>query len=289
MQYISIDIWSTILSYLSYLKDIDNESVNPDQLIAIMKMSFVNKSLRDLITSNHFWILYNSIEYESAKYNIYEWNINFCRILRKLKTLKNIENMWDIKIWNSDIKNLQKDSSNYMSIILFWNYVWKNFTIYNEPSIVDNIKRIGTPIFNNIYVCIENEYCTLFKILFDTGKSCTFYIKKQSFESHNYKLEDFVDFCDSYNPNDLLKNIDQFKYFENRTDIINWLYRDVMLHDNYLWFTEISMHNDINYTIKFYAYNVMTSIKYLINEIEISDETIIKHLRCYFSKQYASV
>ena len=270
MQLVSIDTWSTILSYL---KNTDIEPANTDQLVAIIKMSFVNKSLRDLIASNHFWILYNSIEYESAKYNIYEWNCNFCRILSKIKSLKTIKDMNETKNFIS--------LTDHIFIHLLYLGDWYNFNIRNKASIFDSMVYIDSAIFNRSYACCENEYCVLFQTFVNDYCNLTFYMKKQSLVL--YKLKEFADFCDLYNNNDLLKNISQFKYFENRTDIINFSGNIIMLHDNYIWSTEISMYFNTNYIIKFYAYNVMTNIKYLVNEIEII-RSPSNYLECYFSK-----
>ena len=87
---ISIDTWATILYYF---RDINGEPTSPNQLIAIMTMSFVNKSLRNLITSNMFWILYNSIEYEPSKYNIYDCNKTICQIIHKIRTFKKLSDV----------------------------------------------------------------------------------------------------------------------------------------------------------------------------------------------------
>ena len=264
---ISIDMWVTILSYL---KDNDGDPVNPDQFIAIMKMGFVNKSLMNMTTSNMFWVLYNNIEYNSVKYNIYEWNCNFCRMLNKTRKLKTIK---DMKIWKYD------DIEDSIFIRLYHNREWHTFNICNGVNIYKNVEVMSQ--LNQRYVFIETEYC----ILFEITSIGSFYLKKQPFVTHNYKLKDFVDFCDSYNDrSDLLKNIDQFKYFKNRTDIICHPDNNSRLYDNYIWTTEISMHNDINY-IKFYAQNVITNIKYLLNEIEIKSYSFNNDFfKCYFDE-----
>jgi len=123
---ISNDTWMTVLSYL---KDIDSIPVKPDQFIAIMKMSFVTKSLRNIIITNNFWILYNSNEYEFSKYNIYDCNSNFCSILYKINKLEagsminlnkqiynNRTNIFGTKREYGYIKDVKHDISN-MEII----------------------------------------------------------------------------------------------------------------------------------------------------------------------------
>ena len=89
------------------------------------------------------------------------------------------------------------------------------------------------------------------------------------------------------NADDLLKHIGQFKYFENcPRPIINYNNDNVILHDNFIWLTEINKPNDNitcnTYIVNFYAYNAITSVKYLINEIEIIDLTGCE-VKCYFS------
>jgi len=287
MQLGSIDTWATILSYF---QDTDIEPVNPDQFISIMKMSFVNKSLRNLIITNSFWVLYNSIEYQSVKYNIYEWNCNFCRIVSKIRTLKTINNM----------EKGYEDNRNAISIRLWYNPNWHTFSIHDRASIYESTEHIVSAIFHRFYTWIENEYCVIFQIC-GTANNFFLYMKKQSFVSCNYKLKDFADFCEVYdNENDLLKNINQFKYFQNSDDIIH-LSDNIILHDNYIWSlakrqkavlreesTEISMHFNTNYIIKFYAYNVMTNIKYLVNKIEIIGSSSENNCLCFFVKDYKS-
>jgi len=202
-------------------------------------------------------------------------------MLRKIRTLKTLKDMeeWDPQYPSGNI-----------SIQLRCNNIWYRFCICNELSTYENIERVNSSKFNTYFVCIESEYCALFTIYLHNENPLTFCMKKQSSDVYDYKVKDFADFCDLYNnTDDLLENINQFKYFENLTDIVDWTSNYIILHDNCIWTTEINTHNDINYIIKFYARNVMTNIKYLVTEMEIIDSSNGKNLKCFFSKKYNSV
>jgi len=307
---ISNDIWSTVLSYL---KDITTEPVKPDQLIAIMKMSFVNKSLRYLITSNSFWVLYNSIEYESAKYNIYDWNENFCRIISKIRLPipENIIYMDNSKYY---------DKSSIFGLRCKMGYIKDRFNISNKeivhsnPLYKHNIYLIDNSI--KIQVTYENEYCMLCEMYTSIKDYTKFIIKKNKQFICGCLLHEDCALCEIYNTVNL-KNFIVDKEKQVVCDIINdsldasnnkynlytnYIYNDpengnliqtchnidAVLHDNYIWLTtKINMNSLIKYTTtNFYAQNIMTDVKYLIHQIEepqneFTDNSFVKQ-RYYY-------
>ena len=287
---ISIDTWATILSYF---KDTDIESVKPNQFIAIMTMSFINKSLRNLITSNTFWILYNNNGYKSAKYNIYNCNLNFCHTFHKLRKIKSDENITE---YHAPF-NLNR---NIFSVGLYCEKKTNGVTYrYDISNILETIAQSYTmasshPQIN--YTLTENDYCILFQVSSFGENEITFYIKNNSLILYDHALKDFADFCELNNihsiHNNLKKNIGNFKYFVNQPDFIQYPENDVVLYDNYIWSfakrqkdvlqeesIEINKNNKNN-IINFYAHNVMTNITYLIHQIEELD---YEYLTCCFT------
>jgi len=262
---ISNDIWVTILSYL---KDETTYPVNPDQFIAIMKMSFVNKTLRNIITSNTFWILYNSNEYAPANYNIYNCNINFCQIMHKiiaLKTEENITNLCD------SIYTPSRNIGNILNMVYRHNapmpckYNLSNKEIVNSHAILNN--KCESSIDLRCYNLVENDYCILFKGISEKNgnmQSTSFFIKKPNQFSCNDKFTTLSDFYD--NATDLYSDPNQRSYNRNAT-----------LHDNYIWLTTNTVGTD---DINFYAINVMTNVKYLVTKIKDS----YGYISYYFDK-----
>jgi len=280
---ISIDTWATILSYLKEihinecLTQKENNSVNPDQLIAIMKMSFVNKTLRNLISSNTFWILYNSIEYGTVKYNIYDCNEKFCKILYKIKKLQTV-------------KNMMKGDYNYyrpnmLMIRLINNQDFYRFDILEKENPYPHSEYIRSATYEICYKLTENDHYILFKAYDYVEDGHAFYMKKSPSISYNNALQEFADFCDYCLT--LIGFIDleimnQFKYFQHRNDIIYSSNVRIIIFNNYLLFTETI--KDTKCKIKFYAQNVMTNVKYLIHQME--EETIDgsnSKIECYFA------
>jgi len=260
---ISNDIWVTILSYL---KDTTAYPVNPDQFIAIMKMSFVNKTLRNLISSNTFWILYNSNEYAPAKYNIYNCNLNFCQIMHKIIALKTIENIEKVckSIFTSDMCNIFYIVNRYNTYTHKYNL--SNKEIVNSHAILNN----KCEKFYICYKLVENDYCILFSGMTQknhNARDTRFYIKKNNIYSCNDKFTTLSDFYD--NATDLYADFNQDKHDINAT-----------LHDNYIWLTTYTIETN---NINFYAINVMTSVKYLISRLE-NPYHIRYYPSCYFTK-----
>ena len=264
---ISIETWATILSYL---KDINNKPVNPDQLVAIMKMSFVNKNFRNLIMSNNFWILYNSIEYESVKYNIYNWNENFCRMIYKIKTLKGLhdtsflvkshyqQNLYDA-IFN--IKYFDHNRNVY------------TFDIFNKEDIKSDLYCYVHLFGHRYYTLMKNDYCILFQVIFSNAKGATYCMKnKQTEKTPNYMIKEFANFCNIYDENELFNNINQFKYFQNNDELSGIIHYDdpsTTLYNNYIWSViQSNTCNNENKVINFYAQNVITNAKYIVHQIE---------------------
>ena len=278
---ISIDIWSTILSYLKYT---DIESANTNQLIAIMKMSFVNKSLRNLITFNSFWVLYNSIEYKDAEYDIYNCNEIFCRIVHKiriLKTQKNIRNLCS----HGYVPSTSVIGCTFGIICRFDQWSLGKFELSNEeivPTYVVCNKKFRAIDDLQCSRLVENKYCILFQGIKD-GHKTNFYIKKNMIsccifnnvvDLYNNACDLCTDFqCD--NDNNYRNNDNNYvSHFDYETGAV--------LHNNYIWTTKkISMADNINHVkINFYAQNVMTNIKYLIHQIEEIQDTIFN--KCVF-------
>ena len=258
---ISNDTWVTILSYL---KDETTYPVNPDQFIAIMKMSFVNKSLRNIITANSFWILYNSNEYASAKYNIYDCNENFCQIMHKITSLKTHENI-DKLSKSPYIQPINMGNAFYMvyypNLFRSYKYNISNKEIVNSHAILNNKYEYVND--SKCSYLVENDYCILFteKIVANHKEKITrFYIKKSNQFSCNDKCNTISDFYDN---------------------AIN-LYNDgnATLHDNYIWLTTC---NECTGDINFYAINVMTNVTYLIAQIKDLFRSR-KYSICYFAK-----
>ena len=259
---ISNDTWMTVLSYL---KDTTSYPVNPDQFIAIMKMSFVNKTLRNIITTNSFWILYNNDEYKLAKYNIYDCNLNFCHIMHKMIFLKTHEN---IKNLCSDIYFPKRNMGTVLNIVYQYNTInYYKYNLYNKEIVNSHA------ILNNkckSYKCcklVENDYCILFKGISEKNgnmQSTSFFIKKPNQFSCNDKFTTLSDFYD--NATDLYSDPNQRSYNRNAT-----------LHDNYIWLTTNTVGTD---DINFYAINVMTNVKYLVTKIKDS----YGYISYYFDK-----
>jgi len=229
---VSNDIWITILSYL---KDIDYEPVSPNNLIIIMKMSLINKSLRNLITSNNFWILYNDNKYKTTKYNIYNCNEKFCRILNKINTFK------IHKTFHSNYTYGINERTIISKIQKFYN---KQFTKFiGHTGIIFPIINIQIDSECNV-TCNENK-CT-FKIIYFGQKDQITACRKlhELCHIHDNISDSYVD----------LQNI------------FNYCGSNEIQHNNFIWFT-IGTINDFNMTINFYAQNVMTNIRYLIHQI----------------------
>jgi len=253
---ISNDIWVTILSYLKDSSNAYMEPVNPDQFIAIMKMSFVNKSLRNLISSNAFWILYNSTEYSSAKYNIYDCNLIFCQIMHKitvLKTYENIQNLCDTKyITSINMGNIFLMVHAY-STLKPHKYILSNKEIVNSYPILNNKFESSFDLI--CYDLVENEYCILFTGIIGANNDSQitrFYIKKEDQLSFNDKFNTLSDLYE--NAIDLYSDLSQTSYDHNAT-----------LHNNYIYLVIHTFGMD---DINFYAINIMTNVKYLINQVK---------------------
>ena len=244
---ISNDTWATILSYLKEIWVVEcvtqreNDPVNPEQFIAIMKMSFVNKSLRNMITSNIFWILYNSIEYESAKYNIYDCNENFCRIISKIRIFNEIK---DIEATCNYVYNSYK----HIFGIMRWcsgHYIKK--CNISSKEIVSTHSSNSEYKIDKKYKCnkkykvlSQNEYCTLVKGI---GYGNNYYITKPN-KTYDGKCDNFY-ISVVFNGCDLLTySFEKGLHIDTR-EIVNFRDVDAILHDNYIWFTtEMFMAND---------------------------------------------
>ena len=252
-----IDIWMIILSQL---KDTNLTPNDPVNFITIMKMSLINNSFKAKITDNAFWKLHNSIDYESANYNIYDCNINFCRIIHNVHTIQAQTMNYSI-----DVKNEFSFDGN--NIYKFVNLHEKQFTKYilQEKAIMPNNLLIGSInfVFNNIkcYGILENSHCILFKALYWNEHPISFVIKKQEQMSITDKLTDLLNQYD--NEYDSHKNLSNARSYYRGNDEI--------LHDNYLFYVgnEVKRINSLFYIIiSFNAKNITTGTKYLIHEIK---------------------
>ena len=262
---ISNDIWVTILSYL---KDATPYPVNPDQFIAIMKMSFVNKTLINLISSNTFWILYNSNEYAPAKYNIYNCNLNFCQIMHKIIALKTIENIQKVSksIFTSDTCNRFYIVNHYNASYTH-KYNLSNKEIVNSHAILNN----KCESYLKCHTLVESVYCILF-----TGRSGTNYDGWRT-NYDGWRTRFCIKKNNQFSCNDKFTTLSDF--YDNAIDL-NTYDLNATLHDNYIWLTTytIETHN-----INFYAINVMTSVKYLISRVENPYHSSY-YPSCYFTK-----
>ena len=267
---ISTDTWVTVLFYLS---DTFTDPVNPDQLIAVMKMSFVNKNLRNIITSNSFWVLYNSIEYESAKYNIYDCNENFCRIIYKIRSIDTGNILYgDHSIKSTDSGYIsygdhpKYDKCSIFGLICRFNYRMGRFNILNKEIVPthQHFDKFLPGLELKAQAMYENEYCTLYEI-YDRGNMTNFIIKKGDDLKHD-NLNDSSDLSSEkdYLFSDIIHNDPKCG-----TSLLNYHNADAVLHDNYIWLTtKLRMDSFIKLTItNFYAQNVITNVKYLIHEI----------------------
>jgi len=286
----SFDLWMTTLSYF---KDTNSETVNPTQLIAIMKMSFVSKGFRNLITSNDFWVLYNSDEYKSAKYNIYDCNENFCRIIHKIMALKTKQNIIDsgqdilyveggccittsggIKDNSETYDKIEYDDKGKMinidnlKIMCYNGQKNVKFNISNNEIVYTYAKSI------NRNILAENDYCII--LGFKYG------------EHVNIIKKPIINIPKSYdNACDIFNNSIRGNCYKLDEKIHHYYQIDVVLHDNYIWLTTKTYFSDYM-IINFYSINVITTATYLIYEIKQIYDVGTRYNnqcdRCFFKK-----
>jgi len=201
--------------------------------------------------------LYNSTEYSSANYNIYDCNENFCRVMHKiivLKTYENIEKFCDGPYYPARNMGNIFLMVDYHNILEAYKYTISNKEIVNSHAILNKkFVSFGDP---RCYDLVENEYCILFIGVNNDGQRTSFYIKKHTQFSCNDKFNTLTDLYD--NAIDLFGDLCTF-YNIKPNDV------NAILHDNYIWLTNHIMISD-DMIINYYAINVTTNVKYLITQ-----------------------
>ena len=270
------DMW---LSILSHFKDDEYHITTLDNLLIIMTLSLTNTHLRNIITSNNFWVVYNNNGYKHSKHNIYECNVNLCRIIHKISKLT-----FDIPDNSKGTMVNQHESIKcnklYMSYSINKGHhvripVSTKEIISSYHGSEDDVVLIKCQYMTKCYSLLENDYCTLIEG-FDDSYNRVCCVKKK-FKTTSDNTEGLLPLGHNIN-----LNMD-YEFVTSTNEKCTTI--DDTLYDNYIWFSTTHINSDNEHVINIFAQNILTNTRYLINtkKINMQDNKLDFYLINYSS------